>query len=59
MLKHLHLVALAVVLMMANVLPAAAADHPADPTRGGAGGRIIALDRDPAAIEQRCPACWT
>ncbi len=32
---------LALALIFTGAVPAAAADHPADPTRGGAGGRII------------------
>ncbi len=41
MLKHLHHIGLAAALAMAMAPPAGAADHPADPTKGGAGGRII------------------
>lgn len=41
MLKQLRLAAFALVLMLGNAVAAGAADHPADPTHGGAGGRII------------------
>ncbi len=41
MLKRLRFAAFALILMLGNAVAAGAADHPADPTRGGTGGRII------------------
>ncbi len=42
--KHLYSALLAMTLVFAGAAPAAAGDHPADATRGGAGGRIIRVN---------------